>query len=78
MVAFGILPKNIWRWQGRTKITLSFYECRVNGGDTQTAPAVIKLVLVFLNAKTSTSTNSQSFLMFLVSQLIFQTSNTCK
>ena len=38
MVAFGFLPQNFGRWWEPTDGTLSFYECRFSGGNTQTRP----------------------------------------
>ena len=32
---FGFLPQNFGRWWGPMNGTFSFYECRLNGGDTQ-------------------------------------------
>ena len=34
-VAFDFLPKSFGRWWGPTNVTLSFYECRLSGRDTQ-------------------------------------------
>ena len=42
VVAFGFLPQNSGRWCGPTNAILSFYGCRLSGGDTQTLPAVMK------------------------------------
>ena len=42
VVASGSLPQNIGRWQGPTNGTLSFYESRLSGRDTQSLAAVIK------------------------------------
>ena len=39
MVAFGFLPKILEGVQ-----MLSFYDCRLSGGDTQALPAVIKKI----------------------------------
>ena len=46
VVAFGFLPRN-FRRQGSTNGTLSLYECRMSGGDTQTLTTVINLVRTF-------------------------------
>ena len=35
MVAFSFLAQNFGRWRGTMNSTLSFYECRLSGGDTQ-------------------------------------------
>ena len=35
VVAFGLLPQNFGWWQGPPNGTLSFYECRLSGEDTQ-------------------------------------------
>ena len=52
MVAFGFLPQNFGRWWGRINGTLSFYEFRLNGGDTQMLPVAIVFVLNFLHSET--------------------------
>ena len=50
VVAFGFLPQNFGRWKGPMNGTLSFYECRLSGGelrdsgDTITPPVVIKFI----------------------------------
>ena len=44
MVAFGVLHQNFVMWQGPTNGTLSFYECRLSGGDIQSLPAAIKFI----------------------------------
>ena len=50
MIVFGFSAENFGRWQGPTKDTLSFYECRLRdgdtggSGDTQTVPTIIKFV----------------------------------
>ena len=44
VVAFGFLSQNFGRWQGPTNGTLSFYECRLSDGGTQTLPVVMKFV----------------------------------
>ena len=36
MVVFGFLLQNFGRWQGATNGTLSIYEWRSSGGNTQT------------------------------------------
>ena len=35
VVAFDFLPQNFGEWQGPINGTLSLYECRLSGGDTQ-------------------------------------------
>ena len=35
MVAFSFLPQIMGRWWGPTSGTLSFYECRLSGGDSE-------------------------------------------
>ena len=42
VVDFGFLSQNFGRWWGPMNDTLSFYECRLSGGDTQTPLGVIK------------------------------------
>ena len=44
VVGFAILPPNFGRWWGPTNSTLSFYKCRLSGGDTQTLATVTKFV----------------------------------
>ena len=44
VAAFGFLPPNFRRWWGPMNGTLSFCECRLNDGDTQIQPVVIKFV----------------------------------
>ena len=44
MVAFRFLLENFGRWWEPTNGTLSFYECRLSGGDTQTLPDVIEII----------------------------------
>ena len=51
MVAFGFLSQNFGKWQELTNGTLSFYECRLSGEDTQTLPDVIEFVLNFLHSQ---------------------------
>ena len=58
VVAFSLLPHNFERWLGRIDGTLSFFEYRLRGGDTQTLYAVIKSFQLFAlwcsgNTKTS-------------------------
>ena len=50
LVVFGFLSQNFGTWWGLTNGTLSFYECRLGGGDTQTLPDVIGFVLNFLHS----------------------------
>ena len=38
VAAFGFLPQNFGSWWGPTNDTLSVYECRFSGRDTQTLP----------------------------------------
>ena len=53
VVVFGFLPQNCGRWWGPMNGTVSFYSVgwvvgtHRGGGDTQTLPAVIKLVWTF-------------------------------
>ena len=58
MVAFSFLPQ-ILGGRGPINVILSFYYCRVNGGDAQTITAVIKKKFFALtgggDAKTSRS-----------------------
>ena len=42
VVAFGFLPQNFGKMVGTYKWYLSFYDCRLSGGDTRTLPTVIK------------------------------------
>ena len=58
VVAFGFLPQNFERWQGPTNDTLSFYECRLSGGDTQILPLVTKFLWICRDTKTSTCAHS--------------------
>ena len=48
MVAFGFLPQNLGSLRRPITGTMSFYECRLSGGElrgvTETLPAVIKFV----------------------------------
>ena len=47
MVAFGFLPQNFGTWWGSVNGTLSFYECSLSAGDTQSLPILIKFVCTF-------------------------------
>ena len=43
MVAFGFLSQNFGRWWGLTSAILSFYDCRLIGGNTQTLSVIQEL-----------------------------------
>ena len=42
-----VFAPNYGRWWGPTNGTLSFYESRLSGGDTQTLPVIITLICTF-------------------------------
>ena len=46
------LPQNFGRWRKLMNGTLSFYECRLGGGDTRTLSAVIKFILIYCTQET--------------------------
>ena len=51
MVAFGFLFLNFGKWQRPCYGSLSFYECRLSGGDTKTLHAVFNSFGFFLRSE---------------------------
>ena len=55
MVVFAFLHQIFGRWQEPMNSTLSFFECRFTGGNTQTLPTVIELFALTGGGDTETS-----------------------